>query len=118
MKLSMVCIFTFSAALTILAGQPALASLNACQNAAIKSAYAQFKLDSRWSEQEMNKASYVDNAKGVYHENGDAPGLLTVDISSTDSRDWDGYAQYKVLTQPAGSSCQVGRVVLSGSEGI
>ncbi len=88
-----------------------------CKTAALDKAYAQFKVDSQWSDQEIAELTYVDD-KGVYAEVGDEKNVLTVDINSSEIHEWDGYATYKVTVEPTAAGCTAVKAVLFGSEGI
>jgi hypothetical protein len=87
----------------------------ACQKAAQRQVLSQLLHDSGWTAAQADQFAYLHDPT---HLDGDPQNVVTVSVESTDIRQWDGYAAYKVTIAPSSDGCQVSPAVLLRADGF
>jgi hypothetical protein len=86
-----------------------------CQKAAIRQAYTQLRQDTGWTADEANQVAYLHEPT---HLDNDPENVVTVSVESTDIRQWDGYAAYKVTITPSAGGCTASAATLLRADGF
>lgn len=86
-----------------------------CQKAAIRQAYIQLRHDTGWTAEEANQMAYLHEPT---HLDNDPADLVTVSVESTDVRQWDGYAAYKMTITQTEKGCTASAATLLRADGF
>jgi hypothetical protein len=89
-----------------------------CEQAAVKRAVEKFKIESQWTDEDVEKLASFAEDHEVYREAGDAENILTVEVISNDVVEWDGYATFKVMVIQKSDYCVAVKAKLVASEGL